>query len=56
MVGDIKNGLGWVAIDEFHAEDFGLREGCFDIDIEGRRLQFRFVSDFAANLLDVFNL
>ena len=42
-VGDGDDGLGWVAVDQLHAEDFGLREGCGDGDFEIRRLGHIFI-------------
>lgn len=56
IVGDIENGFGRVTIDEFYAEDLGLREGGFDVDRKGWCLEFGFVAELVANFLDVFYL
>jgi len=45
-VGDRDDGLGWVAVDQLHTEDFGLREGCGDGDFEVRRLGHIFIDLF----------
>ena len=45
-VGDGDDGLGWVAVDQLHTEDFRLREGCGDGDFEIRRLGHIFIDLF----------
>ena len=56
VVGDAEDGAGGVAVDEFDAEDFGLREGGLDLDGEGGGLQFAVVGEFVGEFFDVFDL
>lgn len=45
MVGDGQNGVGRVAIDKLHAEDFRVREGNRDGDVQlGSLLDFRILN------------
>ena len=56
VVGDIEQGAGGMAVDQFDPEDFRLREGGADFHGEVRGLEFVLVGEVVLQFFDLVDL